>query len=158
MERKKYANKNLDKIICYFMRTILNLQESGIEKFPLENPLEEPLKSYLELAIELMIDGQPKEISELILSAEYDCLIQNKNLDVNTTLCLKIIKELSWHIHYDEDYYEYILSLENIWGNEVFEYASLTFYPNLPNSAKEKYKIDDLIKHIPQDKFQLDNY
>ncbi len=158
MDRQRYANKNLDQIICYFMRTILNLQESGIEKLPLPNALEEPFKSYMDFAVELLIDGQPEEVSELLLSAEYDCILRNANLDVKDALCLRAIKELSQHIHYDEDYYKYILSLDNIWGNGVFEYASATFYPNLPRDAKEKYRIYDLIKYIPQEKFRLDDY
>lgn len=43
-------------------------------------------------------------------------------------------------------------------GNSVFEYASLTFYPILPDAAKEKYGIYDLIKYVPQEKFRLDDY
>ncbi|MCM1126859.1 MAG: hypothetical protein NC429_10340 [Lachnospiraceae bacterium] len=136
----------------------MNLQKSGIEKLPLPNLFKEPLKSYLDLAMGLMIDGQPPETSELILSAEYDCIFQNEKIDVNTALCLRVIKDLSQHIHYDKDYYGYILSLENIWGNEVFEYASVTFYPNLPDNIKSKYGIDNLIKQIPQDRFRLDDY
>ncbi len=43
-------------------------------------------------------------------------------------------------------------------GNEVFEYASRTFYPNLPEEIKEKYKIHDLIKYMPKEAFRLDDY
>ena len=48
--------------------------------------------------------------------------------------------------------------MENLWGNEVFEYASLTFYPNLPEEIKEKYQIHDLIKYIPKEVFRLEDY
>ncbi len=58
----------------------------------------------------------------------------------------------------DVDYYGYLLSTENLWGNEVFEYASRTFYPNLPEEVKEKYRIHDLIKYIPKEAFKLDDY
>ena len=40
---------------------------------------------------------------------------------------LRLIKGLSWHIHYDKDYYGYLLSTVNLWGNEVSKYASRTF-------------------------------
>ena len=33
----------------------------------------------------------------------------------------------------------------------MFEYTSLTFYPNLPDAAKEKYGIYDLIKYVSQE-------
>lgn len=39
--------------------------KNRIEKLPLRNLLEGPLKSYLNLAVEMLIDGQPKEISDL---------------------------------------------------------------------------------------------
>ncbi len=74
------------------MRTILNLQKNGIEKLSLKNPLEGPLKSYLDLAVEMLNDGQPKEISDLVLSVEYDSILQDKDLDVNSIMCLRAIK------------------------------------------------------------------
>ncbi len=57
----------------------------------------------------------------------------------------------------DVDYYRYLLSTENLWGNEVFEYASRTFYPNLPEEVKERYQIYDLIKYMPNEAFRLDD-
>lgn len=71
---------------------------------------------------------------------------------------LQLIKELSWHIHYDEDYYCYLFSTDNLWGNTALKYASFTFYPNLPEDIKEKYQISDLIKYIPQEKFKTEDY
>ena len=41
-----YDSDNLDQIICYFMKTILHLQASGIENLPLENNLAEPWKIF----------------------------------------------------------------------------------------------------------------
>ena len=72
--RSIYSNEVLNRIFCYFMRTVLHLQDSGIEKLPLENDFEEPLKSYIDIAVDLIIDGQPAEISSLILDAEYDAI------------------------------------------------------------------------------------
>lgn len=156
--KSRYSNEVLDRIFRYFMRMILHLQESGIEQLPLENDFEEPLKSFIDVAVDLLIDGQPPEISDLILNAEYDAVLSSGRVSVKTAMNLRLIKELSWHIHYDEDYYGYLLSMENLWGNEVFEYASRTFYPNLPQEIKEKYQINDLIKYIPKEAFRLDDY
>lgn len=156
--KSRYSNEISDRIFCYFMRIVLHLQSSGIEKLPLENNFEEPLKSFIDIAVDLIIDGQPPEIAGLILDAEYDAVLSRAEVSVKTAMSLRLIKELSWHIHYDEDYYSYLLSTENMWGNEVFEYASRTFYPNLPERIKEKYQIHDLIKYMPKEAFRLDDY
>ena len=156
--KSRYSNEILDRIFCYFMRIVLHLQSSGIEKLPLENNFEEPLKSFIDIAVGLIIDGQPPVIASLILDAEYDIILSTGTVSVKTAMSLRLIKELSWHIHYDEDYYSYLLSTDNLWGNEVFEYASRTFYPNLPEEIKEKYQIHDLIKYIPKEVYRLDDY
>lgn len=158
--KERYSSKVLNDIVLYFMKTILNLQKKGIEDLPLKSNFKEPIQTYLQLAMELLIDGQSPEISELILNAEYRvAFVQSK--DQNSTelaLGLQMIKELSQHIHYDEDYYAYLLSTCNLWGNEVFEYASMTFYPNLPKEIKNKYHIDDVMKYIPPELFKLNDY
>lgn len=154
----RYDNENLDNIICYFMRTILHLQNTGIERLPLENHFAEPYKSFTDIAVELITDGQPPEISRLILEAKYGEIISRGEITAETALGLQLIKELSWHIHYDEDYYCYLLSTDNLWGNTALKYASFTFYPNLPEDIKEKYQISDLIKYIPQEKFKTEDY
>lgn len=156
--RNRYSSQILDEILCYFMKTILQLQNNGIVNLPLRNSFTEPIRYYIELAIELIMDAQPVEISELILEAEYDVILERGGVDAKTVLSLQMIKELSKHIHYDEDYYEYILSTSNLWGNKVSEYASRTFYPNLPDEVKEKYGINDLIKYVPQEMFRLGDY
>ena len=156
--KSRYSNEILDRIFRYFMRMVLHLQNSGIEKLPLENDFEEPLKSFLDIAVDLIMDGQPPEIASLILDAEYDAILSGTAVSAKTALSLRLIKELSWHIHYDEDYYGYLLSTENLWGNDVFEYASRTFYPNFPEEIKERYQIHDLIKYIPKGAFRLDDY
>ena len=156
--RSMYSNEVLNRIFRHFMRTVLHLQDSGIEKLPLETDFEEPLKSFIDIAVDLIIDGQPPEIASLILDAEYDAVLSGAAVSVKTAMSLRLIKELSWHIHYDEDYYGYLLSTVNLWGNEVFEYASRTFYPNLPEEIKEGYQIHDLIKNIPKEAFRLEDY
>lgn len=156
--KSRYSNESLDKIFRYFMRIVLHLQESGIEKLPLENDFEEPLKSFMDVAVNLIIDGQPEEIADLILNAEYDAILSSGRISVKTAMELRLVKELSWHIHYDKDSYGYLLSTVNLWGNGVFEYASWTFYPNLPEEIKERYQIHDLIRYIPQEAFRLDDY
>ena len=156
--RQRYGNNMLDEIILYFMRTILHLQKSGIENLPLANSFPEPIRTFLNLAIELIIDGQPPEISALILDTEYDMILHKEQIERETILCLRMVRELSWHIHYDEDDYRYILMTGNLWGNRVFEYASKTFYPNLPDKIKDQYNIHDLIKYIPQELLKLEDY
>jgi len=156
--KSRYSNEVLDRIFRFFMRIILHLQESGIEKLPLENDFEEPLESFIDVAVDLIIDGQPPEIASLILDAEYDAVLSGAAVSVKTAMSLRLIKELSWHIHYDEDYYGYLLSTENLWGNEIIEYATRTFYPNLPEEVKEKYQIHDLIKYMPKEAFRLNDY
>lgn len=156
--KQRYGSGMLDEIVLYFMRTILHLQKSGIEDLPLANSFCEPVKGFLDLAIELIMDGQPPEISALILDTEYDMILRQREITKETVLGLRMIRELSWHIHYDEDYYGYILMTDNLWGNRVFEYASRTFYPNFPDEIKDKYHIYDLIKYVPQELFRLEDY
>lgn len=153
-----YDSEMSDEVLCYFMRTILHLQESGVERLPLENNLPEPVGSYMNIAIGLLIEGQPPETSRLILESEYDVLLNRIKADIETVLCLQMIRELSCHIHFDEDCYGYLLATANLWGNRALEYASLTFYPNLPAEIREKYGIEELIKYIPQERFRLDDY
>lgn len=151
-------NEELDNIICYFMRTILHLQNTGIENLPIAGDFAEPIKSFISLAIDMITDGQPPEIARLILEAEYDVILSSGQVNRETALNLHVIKELSYHIHYDENYYDYLLSLSNLWGNTACRYASLTFYPNLPDEVKEKHQIYNLIKYIPQEMFKPNDY
>lgn len=153
-----YDNDTLDAVLCYFMRTILHLQETGVENLPVENALPEPVRSYMDIAIDLLIGGQPPETSQIILQSEYDVLLNREKPDLETVMCLQMIKELSCHIHFDKDYYGYLLSTVNLWGNRVSEYAAVTFYPNLPADIRRKYRIDDLIKYVPREMFRLDDY
>lgn len=94
----------------------------------------------------------------VMLSLKYDSIMWDKDLDVNSIMCLRGIKGLAQYICFNEDYYGHLLSLKSIWGNCVFEYTSLTFYPNLPDVAKEEYGIYDLIKLCSAGKFRLDDY
>ncbi len=156
--RQRYHSDLSDEIIIYFMRLILHLQKSGIEDLPLAHSFAEPLKHFLDLAVELIIDGQPPEVAALILDAEYSVILQRDKRTTETVLALRLIRELSWHIHYDKDYYGYLLMTDNLWGNRVSEYASRTFYPNLPEDIQDKYHIRELIKHVPQDMLRLEDY
>lgn len=99
--KSRYTNEILDRIFRYFMRMVLHMQNSGIENLPLENDFEEPLNTFLDIAVDLIIDGQPPEITSLILDAEYDCILSGTAVSVKTAMSLRLIKELSWHIHYE---------------------------------------------------------
>lgn len=156
--RNRYADAMLDELIIYFMKTILRLQESGIERLPLENDFPKPVKGFLDLSMDLMLGGEPPETAKLVLQSEYDILVKAPDCGVQIALCLNIVRELSCHIHYDADYYGYILSTENLWGNRAFEYASRTFYINMPEEYKQKYGVEDLIKYIPKELVCKDDY
>lgn len=154
-----YDSESLDEIFCYFMRTILHLQKTGIEDLPLENNLPTPFKPFLDTAMRIFLSAGGSELTRLILETEYSAFInKNKEIPMEITLGLQVIKELTRHIYYDEDYYNYLLSLENIWGNSAIEYATRTFYPNLPEDIKRKYHINELIEDIPSNMFRLDDF
>lgn len=153
-----YDSEDLDQIVCYFMRTILQLQKFGIENLPLKNMLVEPYKTFLDTAMRVFLDSPCPELARLILEAEYDAVLSSVQLSTETALGLQLIKEFTWHIHYDADYYSYLLSTENIWGNTALEYANLTFYPSLPEEIQRKHRIHDLIASIPEKMFRLDDY
>lgn len=156
--KQRYQSNMMDDIIIYFMRTILHLQKSGIEDLPLKHSFPKPINNFLNLAVELIIDGQPPEVAAMILDTEYDMILYKEDITSEIVLGLRMIRELSWHIHYDEDDYKYILMTANLWGNRVSEYAARTFYPNLPDAIKDKYQIHDLIKYMPQEMFRLEDY
>lgn len=106
----------------------------------------------------VFLDSPCPELARLILDAEYDAAVSRRQVSTETALGLQLIKEFTWHIHYDEEYYSYLLSTENIWGNTALEYANLTFYPNLPEEIQCKHRIHDLIAIIPENMFRLDDY
>jgi len=152
-----YKNETTDNIFIYFMKTILDIEKNGIATLPLENNFEEPLKGFIHTAINLLIDGQPPEISSLVLSSEYNLIAKNTckgEFDIHTAVNLELIKEISQHIHYDSDYYMYIISLCNLWGNKVHEYAAKIFYPGMPGHLKDKYGINSLLKYMEPGMFQ----
>lgn len=153
-----YDNEEMDKIFCYFMRVVLHLQKSGVEDLPLENNLPAPYKSFLDTAMEIFLQSPRPELARLLLEAEHSAFLGNSKISHEAYLGLQVIKELAWHVHYDDDYYGYLLSTENIWGNSALEYATLTFYPNLPEQIKCKYQVHELIQNVPTEMFQLDNY
>lgn len=153
-----YDSDNLDRIICYFMKTILHLQTSGIENLPLLNNLDEPWRSFLDAAMEIFLSSPAPELSRLILESEYDTILHCGHVSTETVIGLQLIKELTWHIHYDGDYYSYLLSTDNLWGNSALEYATLTFYPNLPENVKAKYRIYNLIQYVPENMLRLNDF
>lgn len=153
-----YDNENLDQIVCYFMRTILHLQKSGIENLPVEHSIPAPYASFLDTAMELFFHCLSPELCHLLLDVEYDTFLSKGDFSKEEILGLRIIKELVGHIRYDEDYYGYLLSTEPLWGNQALEYAAFTFYPNLPENIKGKYHIYDFIEHTPESMFRLDDY
>lgn len=156
--RTMYASEMLDDIFIYFMRTILHLEESGIEKLPLKQNFTEPVHTYLNLAMDFIIEGEMPETSELILKSEYDNILKNCDCNTALLLCLNMIRELSCHIHYDADMCDYIFNIGNLWGNRVSEYAAVTFYPKLSKEMQQKHQLTELVDRMPAHMLRLDNY
>lgn len=149
---------NFDAIFCYFMRTVLCIQGSRVDSLPLDNNLTYPCKTFLDTAMKVFLTSLPPERFRLILEEEYDQVLERGKITIETAKGLQLIKELVWHVRYDKDYYHYLLSTENQWGDTAIEYARFTFYPNLPEEKKCEYHIPELIKHIPENMLRLDDY
>lgn len=153
-------NPELDQIICYFMRTALHIEKHGFLDLPLENPLEGPCKSFLDRCMEIFCECFVPEVSQLLLDAEYDAVLSQGPLTAEQTLCLRTIKELCWHIYYDQEggpysYLEHFVGL----GRQSNEYAWRTYYPNLPEDVRKALHVDeDLLAMIPRETLRLDDY
>lgn len=157
--RKEFGSENLDKILRYFMRTVIRMEKSGMLSLPVENDLKgEPLRSYLELCMRFVTDAQPEEVSRPILESQYDFILNNSKLPPETALEMWICRELSLHIHYDRDPYEFIFHTGNLWGDLANEFACRTFYPNMPAEMQEKYGVDEIVKHIPEGLLRPEDY
>lgn len=136
----KHENKNLDLIFRYFMETILHIQQNGLDGLPLENPLPEPSRPFLDAAMGIFLEADPPELSRLLLEAEFAAACR-QGVTAEDALCFQLIKEISWHIYYGQDFYAYLFSTGNLWGSETSAYAAQCFYPRLPADIREKYKI-----------------
>lgn len=152
-----YDSEQLDLIFLYFMRTALRVWKSGVERLPVTNNLPAPWKSLLDAAMGIFLSATGPEIGRPLLEAEHAAAMSRGPLSVETALGMELIKDLTWHIRYDEDPFGYLLATENLWGNDALEYASLTLYPSLPEDLQEKYHIRDLIACIPPEKFRLED-
>ena len=152
-------NPELDEIVCYFMRTVLHAQKTGVIDLPLDNPLtEEPARSFLDKCMDIFCQCCAPELSALLLNAEYDAVLSQGPLTAQQTLSLRVIKELTWHIYYDEDRYTYLDTTEALWGQKAMQYAWRTYYPNLPPDVLKKLHLDDLLSGFPEEMRQPDNY
>ena len=63
---QKYRSEKLDDIFCYFMKTILRLEKTGIGSLPVEFEGEEPVKGFLMLSMRLLTEAEPPETTRLI--------------------------------------------------------------------------------------------
>ena len=150
----------LDKIVCYFMRTVLHIEKRGLLDLPLENPLEEPYKSFLDRCMEIFCECLVPEVSQLLLDAEYDALLSQGPLTAEQTLCLRTIKELCWHIYYDREDgpYAYLEHLVGF-GRQSNEYAWRTYYPNLSEDVRKALHVDgEILAAMPREMLRLEDY
>lgn len=152
-------NPELDEIVCYFMRTILNREKSGIINLPLDNPLtDEPARSFLDQCIDIYCQACVSELAALLLDTEYDAVLSRGPLTAQQILSLRVIKELTWHSYYDQDPYTYLNTTESLWGQKAMEYSWRTYYPNLPPEAIKKLHVEHELAAFPKEMLQLDNY
>ena len=79
--KSRYSHELLDRIFRYFMRIVLHLQSSGIEKLPLENNFEEPLKSFIDIAV-----GQIRNVQYIVLDEGTSALDEANALDIENNL------------------------------------------------------------------------
>lgn len=157
--RKDYGSENLDRIFRYFMRTVLRMEKRGLLALPVENDLQgEPLRSYLDLAMTLFVDAQPQQVVRPILESQYDFIVTNSGLPAGKAMEMWLIRELSLHIHFDPDPYDFLLRTSNLWGDLAEQFACLTFYPNLPADVQRLYGLDQAVEHIPAEMLRLEDY
>lgn len=55
------------------------------------------------MAMEMFLDSPSPELARLILESEYDTILHCEQISTEIVIGLQLIKELAWHIHYDED-------------------------------------------------------
>lgn len=157
--RKEFGGEELDRLLRYFMRTVIRMEKSGMLALPVENDIKgEPLRSYLELCMRFVMDAQPEEVARPILESQYSFILNNSKLSPDTALEMWLARELSLHIHYDSDPYDFLLRTGNLWGELAEEFATRTFYPNMPADAQKKYGVDEVLRHIPEGFLRPEDY
>lgn len=151
----------LDLIFIYFMRTMLHLCKSGIERLPLENPLDrEPLRSFLDDAMEAVLDCLPPELGRMVLESRREAILSQGPVTAEDALRLRFIQELALSLQGRdfELFYGLFLSTQEWWGEPAMEYAALTFYPNLPSEVRERYHVENPIEALNPSALRLDDY
>lgn len=157
--RDEYSSESLDKILRYFMRTILRMEKGGLLSLPVQNDLTiEPLGSYLDLCMRFFTDAQPEEVSRPILESQYDFILSNSKLSPDIALQMWLIRELSLHIHYDADPCEFLFQTGNLWVDLADEFACRTFYPNMPPEWQKKYGVHIILQRMPEGFLRPEDY
>lgn len=155
----KRDNETLDQICVYFMRTILHLQKSGIEDLPLPHNLPEPFGSFLDASMDIFMQSPVPELARLLYETEYSARLSQNPMDAQTVLGLQVIKEVLFSLrYYQEDFYGYFLTTEELWGHTALEYAWRTFIPNLPPEIQARYGYAEVLETLPKDRFRLDDF
>ena len=151
----------LDLIFIYFMRTILHLYKSGIERLPLPNPLDrEPLRSFLDEAMDAVLDCLPPDLGRMVLESKREAILNQGPMTAEDVLRLRFIQELALSLQgRDFDlFYDLFLSSGEWWGEAAMEYAALTFYPNLPPEVREKYQIENPVEDRQPERLRPDDF
>ena len=53
---------------------------------------------------------------------------------------------------------EELLSTGELWGQDALQFAALTFYPNLPEEARQKHHIENPIEEMRPEMLRPDDY
>lgn len=157
--RNQYGSELLDDIFIYFMRTALRLQKSGVEHLPVTFDGPEPVRQYLALAMDLLTGGEPPAVTGLILQTQYDRMLASPTQDMRLIPALRLIKELSEHIHFDACPFTYLLETANLWQEKANEFACRTFYVNLPPQLQKSGGYDAILAPLAaRGMLEPDNY
>lgn len=159
--RSQYGSEHLDRIFIFAMRAYLHATKYGlfaVGQLPVVIHGEEAVVAddFLALAVELILQGQPPDIIDVVLEAEYQGIVKQNALTKQQILELYLIKVIIPPVvqqHRLEMLNHYI----NLWKHDANQYANLTFFPNL--SAQEREQMHVLEKFLPpQDMWRLDDF
>lgn len=165
--RKDYGSKELDKLFVYFMKTILRVQKRGWMQIPIDMSFGEPVDGFLKTAVGLMEDAYTPNLFAFVLQVERAHIAAHHTLTKEQITLLVMIETLSMHIRFDETPSEFMLGdIEGLWYNNVpypgeisaGEYATKTFYPNLPEDVQKKHRLDELLRTVPPDFLRPDDF
>ncbi len=157
--RDQYGSEHLDNIFIFVMRSYLRSQHSGIPtiEYPrVKHDSDHAIADdYLLKAVILVIDGQPPEIIDAILEAEYQSILVQNNLSANQILELHIIRLIVPPVLQQRNI-DALEAYTNLWRDDANIYAQRTFYPNLSDQERERLHVNHFLP--PKSMWHLDDF